>query len=158
MARPRGGEWLEDEVASWSRSGVGVVVSLLTPDEVADLDLADEAELCRKRGIQFLAFPIADRTAPLSKDATLALLTKIADHLASGRNLAIHCRHGIGRAGLLGACLLILSGLDPEAAIERVSAARGCPVPETAEQRKWITDFAKVVTEHRVTRVGDVLP
>ena len=39
--------------------------------------------------------------------------------------------------------LLTVSGMEPAAAVERVSAARGCVVPETPEQRRWITDFAK---------------
>jgi len=35
------------------------------------------------------------------------------------------------------------SGDEPTAAIERVAVARGCSVPETAEQRRWIADFTK---------------
>jgi hypothetical protein len=33
--------------------------------------------------------------------------------------------------------------MDMEAAIKRVSEARGCPVPETTDQKRWIEDFAK---------------
>src|SRR3954449_8644872 len=61
MPRPRGGDWLEDEIQSWRRSGVDVVVSLLTREEIADLSLADEGELCRSNGIQFFSFAITDR-------------------------------------------------------------------------------------------------
>ena len=53
MPRPRGGDWLEDEIQAWRRSGVGVVVSLLTPDEIADYDAYDEsrADFSRWKGI-----------------------------------------------------------------------------------------------------------
>ena len=37
-ARPRGGDWLEDEIREWRDSGVDHVVSLLTPPEANDLD------------------------------------------------------------------------------------------------------------------------
>ena len=42
MPRPRGGDWLEDEVRSLQRSGVDVVVSLLERHEVEELDLQEE--------------------------------------------------------------------------------------------------------------------
>jgi protein-tyrosine phosphatase len=152
--RPRGGDWLEDEVRSWQQSGLEVIVSLLTDDETVGLDLAQEAELCQVHGLQFLAFPIVDRGVPSSRWATLEFVRKLDDALAKGKNVAIHCRQGIGRSALIAACLLALSGTKPETAFQRVSAARGCPVPETLEQRKWIMEFAReLATPVRVTPI-----
>lgn len=34
MARPRAGEWLEDEIAGWRAQSVDIVVSLLEPAEI----------------------------------------------------------------------------------------------------------------------------
>src|SRR5881392_3794728 len=87
LPRPRGGDWLADEVEAWRRAGVDVVVSLLTTDEVADLDLAAEGDLCRARGIEFLSFPIPDRGVPSSTAAVAALLTKLGDALAHGKTV-----------------------------------------------------------------------
>ncbi len=142
MPRPRGGDWLEEEIRSWRQAGVDVVVSLLTADEIADLSLADEEALCRANDIQFVSFPITDRGVPPSREAASALLAQLAGYLADGKSVAIHCRQGIGRAGLVAAGVLVLVGLDPATAIERVSSARGCPVPETLEQRLWIAQVA----------------
>ena len=64
LLRPRGGDWLEDEVRSWRQTGVDIVVSLLTAEEIADLQLAQEAELSQRHGVRFLSFPIADRGVP----------------------------------------------------------------------------------------------
>jgi hypothetical protein len=36
-SRPRGGDWLEDEIASWRRAGIDTVLSLLAPDEELDV-------------------------------------------------------------------------------------------------------------------------
>jgi protein-tyrosine phosphatase len=143
MPRPRGRDWLEDEILSWRRSGVDVVVSLLTREEQTELDLPDEEALCRANGIEFVSFPIVDRGVPSSLEAFSEHVIKLADQLANGKNVAVHCRQGIGRAALVAICLLILSGIEPGAALERVGAARGCSVPETPEQRRWIVDFAK---------------
>jgi protein-tyrosine phosphatase len=142
-SRPRGGDWLEDEVRSWRQDGIDVVVSLLTGDETTDLDLTQEAELCRVHGLQFLAFPIVDRSVPSSRRATLDFVEKLDNTLTEEKNVVIHCRQGIGRSALIAACLLVLTGMDPETAFQRVSAARGVSVPETPEQRDWVIEFSK---------------
>ena len=142
MPRPRGGDWLEDEIRSWRRSSVDGVVSLLTREEQAELNLPDEEALCRANNIAFVSFPIVDRSVPLSAEALSELVIKLAERLAEGQNIAVHCRQGVGRAALVAICVLIWSGLESSAAMERVGAARGCAVPETPEQRRWIGDFA----------------
>lgn len=143
LPRPRGGDWLEDEVCSWRELGIDVVVSLLTHEEIADLELAQEAELCQAQDIHFLSFPISDRSIPPSRWATLELVRKLAKALAEGKNVAIHCRQGIGRSALIAACLLVLAGVEPEPAFACVSSARGEVVPETVEQQEWVRAFAR---------------
>ena len=66
MPRPRAGDWLEDEIASWHRTDIRTVVSLLEPYEVDELGLKDEARLCASNGIEFVSFPIPDRGVPTS--------------------------------------------------------------------------------------------
>jgi hypothetical protein len=62
--------------------------------------------------------------------------------LSGGKNVLVHCCQGVGRTGLLAACLLVRKGLSPGAAIDKISGARGVAVPETEEQREWIDHFA----------------
>src|ERR1700735_4291060 len=95
MARPRAGDWLEDEVARWKRSGVGIVISLLERDEVDELGLAMEATLCRQNDIEFLSFPIPDRGLPKDADSAMSFAAYVA---SKGRSIVIHCRAGIGRS------------------------------------------------------------
>jgi protein-tyrosine phosphatase len=143
MPRPRGGDWLEDEVRAWRDAGVDVVVSLLEADEVMDLELLAEEGLARANRIEFVRFPITDRGVPESRDAAAELANRLANLLGSGKNVAIHCRQGIGRAALVAIAVMIRLGVDAGAAIERVSAARGLAVPETPAQRQWLLDFAR---------------
>lgn len=65
--------------------------------------------------------------------------------LSSGKNVLVHCRQGIGRTGLVAACLPINKGLEPEAAVDLLSKVRGVPIPETQEQRCWIDKYAAKV-------------
>ncbi len=143
VPRPRGGDWLEDEVQAWRQAGLDVMVSLLTREENADLDLAQEEVLSQARGIQFIGFPIPDRSVPLSRRVTLELLKKLHQLLVKGKNVGLHCRQGIGRSAVVAAGLLIVLGMEPEVAFQQISAARGCPIPETDEQRKWVIAFAR---------------
>ena len=141
-ARPRGGDWLDEELASWRKSGIDEVVSLLTPEEVESLELQHEAARSWDAGMQFRSFPIVDRWVPDSKRDALRLIEDLDADLTAGKNISIHCRQGIGRAGLIAASLLIARGLQAADALERISLARGVGVPETAEQRAWVDALA----------------
>ena len=72
----------------------------------------------------------------------LKIVEELDAELRKGINVVIHCRQGVGRSGLVGACLLVTTGLESQIAIERISDARGVQVPETAEQRRWIEYYA----------------
>lgn len=140
--RPRGGEWLQDDIANWKRADVDVVLSLLTPDEEKTLDLREEASGVRAQAMQFASFAIPDRQVPGSEAKVGEVLEEMASALWAGKNVLVHCRQGIGRSGLVAACLLVKKGMSPGAAIESVSSVRGVPVPETPEQRDWIDHYA----------------
>ncbi|MBV8729692.1 MAG: dual specificity protein phosphatase family protein [Acidobacteriia bacterium] len=143
--RPRGGDWLADEMDSWRRAGINVLVSLLEPEEAEQLDLKGEPIAAGKNNIDFIAFPIPDRGIPGSTGAAVSLMTQIGDALEKGENVAIHCRQAIGRSGLIAAGVLMMSGASPEEALERITATRGVPVPETPEQRLWVDRLASRV-------------
>ncbi len=138
MPRPRGGDWLSDEIKMLSCEGVDVVVSLLTPGEVAELDLLEEAESCRSQGIAYLSYPITDLSVPPFSADTFALLEALKAYLAQGKHVVVHCRMGLGRSALIAASVLVLSGFSPERARELLSAVRGHTVPEMEEQCTWV--------------------
>jgi protein-tyrosine phosphatase len=145
MARPRSGDWLDDEIAGWEAAGINTIVSLLERDEVNELGLGDEEKLCRRHGMTFISFPIPDRGVPRTEGETEILARNIALKLKDGTTVAIHCRAGIGRSSLIAACALVCSGLDAGSAFEAISKARGIKVPDTDEQRSWVTRFGKAV-------------
>jgi protein-tyrosine phosphatase len=145
LPRPRGDDWLEDEVKSLRNADVDVLASLLTHEEVTELGLRDEAGCCTFCGIEFLSFPIPDLGVPASVPETWTLVRRLASLVASGKAVAIHCRQGVGRSALVAACVLIGLGEKPNFALDRVAAARGCPVPDTQEQRDWVVRFAEPV-------------
>ena len=138
IGRPRGGDWLDDEVHAWRQSGLDVVVSLLEAEEAAELQLEREGIIAASRNIELLSFPIPDRGVPASAKEALSLLSSVAAKLGQGKNVAIHCRQSVGRSGLIAAGLLIVSGVAVDQAIAVVSASRGQTIPETRAQVLWI--------------------
>lgn len=137
-SRPRGGDWLEDEITSWRKAGLDVVVSLLEKDEAAQFELDHEGDVAESNGVRFVSFPIPDRGVPASTREALTLFSDIAAALDGGKNVAVHCRQGIGRSGLIAAGVLLTSGMGVDKALEVVGAARGVTVPETPAQLGWI--------------------
>lgn len=137
-ARPRGGDWLEDEVRGWRAAGIDIAVSLLVAEEESQFDLGREGDTATAHGIRYLSLPIPDRGTPASLHAAVTLLTELGEALEQGRVVAVHCRQGIGRSALVAASLLVAAGASPQDAMDKVGSARGQPVPETSEQKSWV--------------------
>ncbi len=146
-ARPRGGDWLADEVADWKKAGIDSVLSLLEPQEEAELNLLNEGAEVRGLGLEFSVFPIPDRQVPASEIKLALALERLDRSLSNGRNVLIHCRQGVGRTGLVAACFLVKKGVSPGAAVQKLSAARGVQIPETEQQREWIDHYATASTK-----------
>src|SRR5262245_14467091 len=98
------------------------------------MDLAAEAELCRRNAIEFLSLPIPDRGLPESRDKVLTLVHQLAASIRQGKSIVIHCRAGIGRSTMLAAAVLVDVGESADQALDRIAAARGLPVPDTEQQ------------------------
>lgn len=137
MAKPRGGEWLEDEMTALKSCGVDVLVCALTPAELHECDLEAEPNTAREAGLRFVPIPILDRGVP-DRRSVLPTLQRLVEELAGGAHILTHCRFGIGRASLLAASLLVLTGAGPAAAWDSLERARGLTVPDTPEQREWV--------------------
>ena len=139
--RPRGGDWLRDDLADVQRNGVRTVVSCLTRAEAAELELTAESETARSLGLEFVQIPITDFGIPepgVVEDG----LSRITTSGVSIGKVVIHCRQGLGRSPLVAAAMLVRGGMKPAAAWDAVGRARGRSVPETEEQRLWLNRFA----------------
>jgi protein-tyrosine phosphatase len=137
MARPRGNDWLQDEMNGLREAGTDVLVSMLTSDEMSELDLQGEAEAATIAGIVFLSCPTPDRGVP-NAEQFRDLVRVLEAALDAGQNVVVHCRMGIGRSSLVAAGLLVAEGRTVSEAFEEVATARGMPVPDTDEQRTWL--------------------
>jgi protein-tyrosine phosphatase len=143
VARPRGGDWLQDELRRLQNSEVQILISTLTQSEITELGLHQEQEECRACGIQYLNFPIEDRSVPESLLQFKAFVDQVAVQVKEGKSVAIHCRAGVGRSSLLACSVLVRIGFKSQQAWLMVQQARGCSVPDTEEQKQFVEILAK---------------
>jgi hypothetical protein len=60
--RPRGYDWLVDDISLWKRAGVDVLVSALSHYETEDMGLLEESQCCQTMVWSFSLFVL--RTGP----------------------------------------------------------------------------------------------
>jgi protein-tyrosine phosphatase len=148
MPRPRSGDWLADEIAGWQRAGVNAVVSLLETHEARELDLAHEPSLCRAHGMDYLNLPIPDHSTPRSQQAVDLLVDDVVARLRCGEGVVVHCMAGIGRSGVVCACVLLRLGIAHAEVFPMLSRARRLTVPDTMEQIEWVRRYAAQASPH----------
>ena len=115
--------------------GAATLVTLMEPEELHRVGVADIGETAEALGLDWYHLPIPDFQAPGPAFAERWPLygLRLRRLLRSGGRVAIHCRGGFGRTGTLAARLLVELGVAPRDAIAAVRTARPGAI-ETAAQ------------------------
>ncbi len=127
-------------LAAYTQAGVDVVVMLSSDDEafrVTGRMLRDDYV---EMGMDVIYAPVPDFSIP--EEGTFQETVRQALGAAqAGRTVAIHCQAGLGRTGILAACLAkVLFGMNGEEAFAWVR--RYVPdAVETQQQLQFIADF-----------------
>ena len=119
--------------------GADAVITLVEPKELTLLRVEHLGDEVRSRGMEWFHLPIVDVKTP---DAAFERLWaahggEIKKLLRQGRNVLVHCRGGLGRAGTIAGRLLIELGMEPATAIAKVRTVRP-GVIETSEQERYV--------------------
>ncbi len=146
MAKPVSGEWIEDEFSGLANEGINQIVSLLESPESYEIGLQDEEQLANKNGMSYLSFQIKDRGIPSSVMQFSKFTKSLYHDIAAGKSTVIHCRSGIGRAGLVVGGVLLHCGFTAKEAFAHISKKRGVEVPDTVEQESWLISNSNEIT------------
>ena len=128
-----------DAIEAW---GAAVVVTLIEDHEIASLEVGRLGEEVRRRHIQWLHLPIADVSVPgpAFEAAWVEAGEGLRARLRDGFDIVVHCKGGLGRAGIVAARLLIELGAEPGKAIAAARAARPGAI-ETVAQEAYASSF-----------------
>ena len=112
-----------DAIAAW---GAKLVLTLVEPAELVALKVPQLGHEVKQRGIEWRHLPIADFSVPGKKfeEAWVEQGHEIREMLRRGEDVLVHCKGGLGRAGMIAARLLVELGMNPEEAIHAVRHAR----------------------------------
>lgn len=125
-----------DVIAKWNAAAV---VTLVENYELEELDILDLEDGVIQRFMEWHHLPIVDVSIPDAEfeAAWPERSVKLRTLLTNGANVLVHCRGGLGRAGMIAARLLIEMGIDADAAIKQVRGARPGAI-ETSAQERWV--------------------
>jgi protein-tyrosine phosphatase len=129
--------------------GGGVVVTLVTSAELAELKVAHIGEAAEALGLTWLHLPITDVSIPSPEweRAWTRERSRVHAELNSNGGVVVHCKGGLGRAGTVAARILIERGMPPAEAIREVRHVRPGAI-QTAAQEAYV----------RALRTGDLDP
>ena len=111
---------------------------MLTEEESKELGLEGESKACGAAAITFVNVPVPERSIPSDTDHFLREVEQLAKTVRQGKFVGVHCRASIGRSSVLVVSVLIRLGWEANEAFDAVASARGCPIPDTPEQRQWV--------------------
>ena len=141
-----GGVWWDrdldldlDTIRDW---GAAAVVTLLEPEELTLLRVEKLGEEVLRRDMSWFHLPIVDVSIPDEpfEQKWLSAGEELRAILRRKHDVVIHCRGGLGRAGTIGARLLVELGMDPKKAIARVRAVRPGAI-ETRAQENYVLNI-----------------
>ena len=117
---------LQDSLMQLKTAGAEAVITLMPPDEMARNEVAELPDACRKLNLKWFHFPIEDDASPEEAfqqawESDREQVFKILDRSGS---LAIHCKGGSGRTGLMAAIILCERGMQHDQVIGQVKSLR----------------------------------
>lgn len=126
---------------------VSILVNLLEESEENFLSGGTIRERCNKRGLDLRQFAIRDGYVPLQTQVFSDFVSELLAAFYSEHSIAVHCRAGIGRTGLVLTTIMGKMGCSLEEACVHVSTARGLQVPQTPGQFEWLRDNWEVLAQ-----------
>lgn len=136
---------LAADIAAIRDWGAAMLVTLLSDEELARYGVAALPDAARRAGLAWRRFPIPDMEPPGAAFAAAwrAGGADVVAALRRGERVAMHCVGGLGRTGTIAAQILVMHGVEADAAMATVRAARPGAI-ETAAQEAHVRRQAAI--------------
>lgn len=108
------------------QAGAVAVVTLMLTEEMERFGVSMLPTLCRQKDLHWFHLPIVDDAAPADafQQAWQREKQPVHELLDQGKTIALHCKGGTGRTGLVAAQILCERGVPQHEVFERVWALR----------------------------------
>ena len=120
------GESLNASLLTLKQAGASAIITLMPTEEMERNAVTDLPERCAELELEWFQCPIEDDHAPQADFATAWQSAGPMVHqlLDEGKTVAIHCKGGSGRTGLMAAQILLERGQSKAAVKSAVQALR----------------------------------
>lgn len=138
---------LAADIQDFRTRQTSVIVCLLNDSELILLGITPRSyrEICISNEIEFIQYPIIEMAAPREDHAYFdsELIEGIVSRLNQGKSIIVHCRGGIGRAGLVACCVLgkLQEFTSYSDAIQHVRSKRDRRCVESRNQEVYIKKY-----------------
>lgn len=135
---------VSEALTTLQAAGAEALITLMPTEELALNEATQLPQLCAERDLEWFHLPVADEQVPLADfdDAWGESVARISELLSAGKSVAIHCKGGSGRTGLIAARILIDREVPRETAIASVQALRPKAIQHPAHIG-WIERFGE---------------
>lgn len=111
---------------------------------IQTLGIRDYKAKVSENGLKYSVMPIVDMAIPENVHDTCALIATISSDMVTGKRVLVHCRQGVGRAGMIAACVLLHVGCAAtgDGAIQRLRKKRHKLAVQTSRQEQFVHWYA----------------
>lgn len=137
---------IQSDLCDFKSRGVDAIVCLLNDSELRSIGVnpAQYKDSARALEITLIQYPMIEMGVPQSiPHFHTHLVLPVLTHTQQNKRVLIHCRGGVGRSGLLAACLLKHLAHSPSgpAAISTVRRLRDKRAVETRRQEDFVEEY-----------------
>lgn len=136
---------LTTSVTQLKNAGAQAIVTLMYDAEMKKNEAEDLPQVCEAKGVEWFQLPISDEDGP-NEDFAKAYASQINNILSILRNqgtVAVHCKGGSGRTGLVIGILMFELGYDKADIIKQVQKLRPKALSHPV-QLSFFNEFQKV--------------
>lgn len=154
------GAWARDltlDIAAIADWGAAAVLTLVEDHELKALKVEGLGKEVQRQHMNWLHAPIPDVSVPEARfeQAWTLIGEGLRDRLRAGFDIVVHCKGGLGRAGMIAARLLVELGVEPAEAIQRVRAVRPGAIETTAQEQHVLR--CRPIAEHQPSTSAEAI-
>ena len=140
-----------EDLAVIRQGGWTRLITLLEEHEFRMLSVESLNRRAEQAGLEWHHFPIQDLGVPEDREVFGRFRSDETGRIRAGSRTVVHCRGGLGRAGLVAATLLVDLGVPAGEAILRVRSCRSPQAIETFGQEQFVRELTPVLLDLQQT-------